>query len=94
MKLNFMKERKKKITAKQFDKIFDEGKESILPYVDVKSAKLVKPKIQRFNVDLPEWAVSALDNAATRRGVARQALVKDWLVERLDSEGKKLVKAA
>jgi hypothetical protein len=49
-------------------------------------------QIRRFNVDLPEWAVSALDNAATRRGIPRQALVKTWLVDRLEEESERLVK--
>ena len=49
------------------------------------------PTVHRFNVDLPLWAVSALDNAATRRGIPRQALVKTWLVERLDRESKNLI---
>ncbi|MEP6663344.1 MAG: hypothetical protein ABJC04_06725 [Verrucomicrobiota bacterium] len=38
-----MKKRIKKITAKQFDKLFDEGKEDILQYCDLTKAKLVKP---------------------------------------------------
>jgi hypothetical protein len=29
--------------------------------------------------------VKELDKEATRRGVARQALIKMWLIERLDS---------
>lgn len=37
------------------------------------------------NVDLPIWAIKDLDREATRRGVARQALIKMWLVDRLDS---------
>lgn len=39
-----MKRGKRKITAKQFDKIFDEGKEDILPYRDLKSARWVSPR--------------------------------------------------
>lgn len=83
----------KKLTAKQFDKLFDDGGD-ILPHLDLKSARLVKPAIRRMNVDLPAWALSALNNAATRRGIPRQALVKSWLVECLEREGDKLVKKA
>lgn len=36
------------------------------------------------NVDLPRWAIAELDREADRRAVARQALIKHWLVERLD----------
>ena len=37
------------------------------------------------NVELPVWTIKALDKEATRRGVARQALMKMWLVDRLDA---------
>jgi hypothetical protein len=84
-------QQQKRIKAEDFDKLFDEGAD-ITPYLDLKSVRLVEPQIQRVNVDLPDWVVSALDNAATRRGIARQALVKHWLVERLDEESEKLVK--
>ena len=40
--------------------------------------------VKTVNVDLPIWAIKALDQEATRRGVARQALMKMWLVDRLD----------
>ncbi|MGK5085145.1 hypothetical protein WDW37_17800 [Bdellovibrionota bacterium FG-1] len=40
-------------------------------------------------MDLPLWAIRALDKEATRRGVARQALMKMWLVDRLDSLNEK-----
>lgn len=81
-----------KIKASTLDQIFDEG-DDILQYADVHAARLVKPKIQRINVDLPQWVVAALDNASTRRGIARQALVKTWLVECLESESQRLVKS-
>lgn len=45
--------------------------------------------VRTVNVDLPLWAIKALDVEATRRGVARQALIKMWLVDRLDGLGKK-----
>jgi hypothetical protein len=81
----------KRLKADEFDKLFDEGGD-ITEFLDLQSARVVEPQIQRVNVDLPEWIVSALDNVATRRGVARQALVKHWLVERLEEESDRLVK--
>lgn len=45
--------------------------------------------VRTVNVDLPLWAIKALDVEATRRGVARQALIKMWLVDRLDDLRKK-----
>ena len=78
------------VSAAELDRRFDRG-EDIGQDLDVSSARRMAPMAHRFNVDLPQWAVSALDNAATRRGIARQALVKTWLVERLDNESKNLI---
>jgi hypothetical protein len=67
----------KKITSKELDKRFDQGK-SILEYADLDSG------IFRVNVDFPAWTVAALDREATRLGISRQALIKVWIAERLD----------
>ena len=48
----------KTIKADDFDKLFDEGGD-ISPYLDLRSARVVEPQIQRVNVDLPEWVTSA-----------------------------------
>jgi hypothetical protein len=84
--------RDKTINARDFDKLFNEGGD-IMPYLDVSRTRLLQPLVRRVNVDFPERVVTALDNAAARRGVARQALIKDWLVERLDAESERLVKS-
>ena len=39
---------------------------------------------KRVNVDFPEWVVRELDKEARRVGVTRQAIIKTWIVERLD----------
>ena len=69
--------------AKELDKIFDEGKEDILPYLDL--AKAVRPghAAKRVNVDFPEWMLSRLDLEADRLGIPRQSLIKIWIGERL-----------
>jgi hypothetical protein len=69
--------------AEELDKIFDEGKEDILPYLDL--AKAVRPghAAKRVNVDFPEWMLSRLDLEADRLGVPRQSLIKIWIGERL-----------
>jgi len=69
--------------AEELDRIFDEGKEDILPYLDL--AKAVRPghKAKRVNVDFPEWMISRLDSEAGRLGVPRQSLIKVWIAERL-----------
>jgi len=80
-----MKKRKSpkvsKTTAANLEDRFDNG-ESVLDYFDTKNA------IRRINLDIPEWAIFALDEEAERRGIARQALVKNWLIDKID-EAKK-----
>ncbi len=65
------------MSAKEFDERFDAG-ESVTDLADFEiSTKIV-------NIELPTWAVRDLDKEASRRGVARQALMKMGLVDRLD----------
>jgi len=73
----------KTITAEEFDRLADEGKD-ITPYLDLESAVFVRPKIRRVNVDFPEWMVQKLDEEAMKMNVSRQAVIKMWLRERLD----------
>lgn len=61
--------------AKNLEHRFDEG-QSVLDYFETEN--------KRVGVDLPPWAIQALDNEAGRRGITRQALIKTWLVDRLD----------
>ncbi len=65
----------KDTTAKNLEERFDSG-ESVLEYFDT--------EITRINLDLPRWAIQEIDREATRRGIARQALIKGWLVDRID----------
>lgn len=69
--------------AEELDKLFDEGKEDILPYLDL--AKALRPghQAKRVNVDFPEWMLARLDLEADRLGVPRQSLIKVWIAERL-----------
>lgn len=73
----------KKITADEFDALFDEGKEDILQYMDLSTAHRPGLESKRVNVDFPEWMVAALDKEAARIGVTRQSLIKLWLADRL-----------
>lgn len=41
---------------------------------------------KRVGVDFPLWMIKALDQEANRIGVARQALIKMWVSQRLDQE--------
>ena len=38
---------------------------------------------KRVNVDFPLWMIHQLDKEAKRLGVARQAIIKVWVAERL-----------
>jgi hypothetical protein len=69
--------------AEELDKIFDEGKEDILPYLDLAQAVRPGHAAKRVNVDFPEWMLSRLDLEADRLGIPRQSLIKIWIAERL-----------
>ena len=70
----------KKITTEEFDKIFDEGKEDIIEYLDTENP------IRRVNVDFPLKVVKTLDELAKRRGVTRQSLIKMWIYDKIQEE--------
>jgi len=71
--------------AQKLDELFDRG-ESIVPYLDL--TKAVRPGLspKRVNVDFPDWLLKALDREAAKAGVARQALIKLWLAQRVRLE--------
>jgi len=71
--------------ASELDKKFDEGKEDILEYFDMKSIRRVGLEQKRVNVDFPAWMVNSIDKEATRLGVTRQSLIKMWLASKLES---------
>lgn len=82
---------KKEISLEEFDRIFDEGKEDIMDYLDLDKTVVIQPDrdTRKVNVDMPAWVVDALDAEAKRIGVSRQAVIKMWLVERLDEEARR-----
>ncbi|NJN23247.1 MAG: CopG family transcriptional regulator [Acaryochloridaceae cyanobacterium RL_2_7] len=72
------------MNAEELDMKFDEGVE-ILDCFDLNSAMRPGLEIKRVNVDFPMWMVKALDKEAKRLGVHRQAIIKTWIAQRLDS---------
>ena len=82
-----------KITAKEFDKRFD-NEEDITQYLDFSKSvklgdfekKIIKTK--KINVDFPENIVALLDQEAQKIGVTRQSIIKVWISERLKEEQK------
>jgi len=72
-----------KLTAEEFDRRFDAGESLPNLGVDLSEGKRL------VNIGLPLWAIKALDKEANRRGITRQALMKAWLLDRLDPIKKK-----
>jgi hypothetical protein len=69
--------------ASELDKIFDDGLEDILPYMDLSKTQVINTALKRVNVDFPLWVVNGLDREAQRLGVTRQSLIKMWIAEKL-----------
>ena len=70
--------------AKELDRKFDKGEEDILDYFDPDSETRPNRRVQRVNVDFPEWVVEALDREGQRLGVTRQSIIKVWIAELLE----------
>ena len=74
----------KTIDIATFDRKFDDG-EDISEYVDWSSVHRPGLVAKRVNVDMPRHMVAKLDIQAKKRGVTRQALIKMWLADRLET---------
>lgn len=70
--------------AADFDARFDAGGD-LSEALDLDSATRPNRETRRVNVDFPAWMLRELDREAARLGVNRQAIIKTWLAERLDS---------
>lgn len=68
----------KRVTAEELDQKMERG-EDLSDYFDMDAAT------KKVNLDIPVWALKELDREANRRGVARQALLKMWITDRLDA---------
>lgn len=77
-----MKKLNKKITTEEFDKRFDSG-EDMGNFLDVKKTKINK-QLHRINIDFPLPLLEEISKEAKKIGVARTALIKIWLAERLE----------
>ena len=74
--------KKKFMNAEEFDDYFDNGGE-ITDFIDTSKAVRLNDETQRVNVDFPASILRELDKEARRIGVARQALIKMWIAEKL-----------
>jgi predicted DNA binding CopG/RHH family protein len=80
----------KSITAKEFDKKFDNN-EDITEYLDFSKAMKLKEfkkikETKKINLDIPQNILNFIDQEANKIGVTRQALLKVWIFERLKKE--------
>jgi hypothetical protein len=75
----------KSIKAEDFDRVFDDGQKDIVEYLDLSSVRQPNRKTRKVNVDLPEWIINSLDAEAERLAINRQAVIKTWLAEKIDS---------
>ena len=74
-------------SSQEMERVFDEGEESILDYADMSTLKKPgKAATRRVALDMNAPAIARLDSFAERYGVSRQALIKVWLMERMDEE--------
>ena len=71
-------------TSENLEDRFDKG-EDVLDYFDTENIQRPGWVGQKVNVDFPKWMVHLLDKESKRLGVARQALIKIWISERLEN---------
>jgi hypothetical protein len=71
------------ISAEELDRIFDEGEEDILEYLDFSKARRPGLETHNLNIDLPEWMINKIDLEAKRLGISSQLVIRNWLAEKL-----------
>ncbi len=74
-----------KITAEEFDRIFDEGEEDVVGYLKLDT--LHRPGLdeaRRVNISMPAWLIDVLDREARHLAVNRQAIINTWLAEKAE----------
>lgn len=76
--------------ASELDKKFDDNQEDVLEHFDTSKIKMINEEPKRINIDFPAWMVDSLDKEAKHIGVSRQAVIKMWLAEKLQSLNSKV----
>jgi hypothetical protein len=74
------------MSADEFDRRFDQGESIFELGMKAEDARHPGWETQRVNLDLPKAFLEKLDRAAAQRGIARQALIKSWLYDRLQKD--------
>ncbi|HKE02498.1 MAG TPA: hypothetical protein VKE91_00460 [Blastocatellia bacterium] len=75
--------KRRAITAKEFDALFDSGSDEIDQYLDWERVRQPGREVQRVNVDFPVDLLQSIDREANRIGVTRQAFIKLRLADTL-----------
>lgn len=70
-------------TAENLEERFDAG-EDVLDYFDTENPIIEEPQTRNLTITVPEWLLQSLDAEATRRGIARKAVINTALVEWTD----------
>lgn len=78
-----MKKSKSSISSEEFDRKFDMN-EDVTKHLDISKAKITR-HFHRINIDFPETFIRKIDEEANKIGVARTALIKIWIAERLQT---------
>ena len=74
---------KNKITTKEFDRKFDTNKD-VTEHLDTSKAKVTR-HFHRINIDFPESSIKLIDAQADKIGIARTALIKMWVAEKIQA---------
>jgi hypothetical protein len=73
-------------TVEEFDRRFDDGESLSDLGIDLSKATRPGLEIKRITLDIPAHMLDKLDHYSAFRGIARQALIKTWLFERIEKE--------
>jgi hypothetical protein len=63
------------ITTEEFDRIFDEGKEDIIQYLDLSTARRPGLEKKSVSVELPAPLLNKVDKEAKDAGVSRREII-------------------
>lgn len=73
-----MSANKRRETKKEMEQRFEAGQ-------DLPGEFDTNTGTRTVNVELPVWAIKALDQESARRGITRRALINMWIVDNLDA---------
>ena len=70
------------ITAAELDARFDAGL-SVLEFFDAASVQSATLSQKKLTLEMPLWMINSLDDEAQRLGIARNAVIKTWIADKL-----------